>query len=76
VITKEWFIAWGSGPGDDVKTYDVTSYGEGIARLDTIQAAKRVKRPDGTYVVRFPEIRWSSILRNTPKNRKVLGIHA
>lgn len=74
MISKDYLIAWGSGHGDDIKSYDVQSYGDGMARLEKINEPRRTKQADGTYKVEFPRIRWSAIMRNSQFDRRTLGL--
>jgi hypothetical protein len=74
MLSKDYLIAWGSGPGDDIKSYDVATYEDGMARLNKINEPRTVLSPDGTYHVKFPPTRWSGIMRNTPRNRQYLGL--
>ena len=71
---KDWVIAWGSGVGTDVKTYDVATYQDGLDRLDAINAPKRVLQSDGTFKSVFPVVRWSVIARNNLRTRREMGI--
>ena len=72
-MLKEWLLAWSTGPGQ-VKHIQVHTQEAGLDRAESINAPRRVRQPDGTYKVRYPDIGWSVICRNSPANQKALGI--
>lgn len=70
---KEWLIAWSTGPGQ-VKHVQCVTQEAAMQRWVAINAAKRVKQSDGTFKTVWPDIRWSTVCRNSVPNQRMLGI--